>query len=179
MPDQSRTGVTLNRTSSSFAWTSAATILLGSFLLFQVQPMISKMILPWFGGSPAVWTTCMLFFQVALLAGYAYADVLVALERPVRQLRVHLPLLVLAVVLCLPTISPADSWKPRDGQMAIQRILWLLSVQVGIPYLVLAANAPLVQAWFARRYPSRSPYRLYALSNVGSLGSPVELSFLG
>ena len=140
--------------------------------------MISKMILPWFGGSPAVWTTCMLFFQVALLAGYAYADVLVALERPARQLRVHLPLLVLAVVLCLPTISPADSWKPRDGQMAIQRILWLLSVQVGIPYLVLSANAPLVQAWFARRYPSRSPYRLYALSNVGSLGALLSYPFL-
>ena len=146
---------------------SALTILLGSFLLFQVQPMISKMILPWFGGSPAVWTTCMLFFQVTLLAGYAYADVLVALKQPSRQLRVHLPLLVLAVVALLvtgtsglPNIVPGDSWKPTDGSMAIQRILLLLLVHVGIPYLVLAANAPLVQAWFARRYPDRSPYRL-------------------
>ena len=109
---------------------SALTILLGSFLLFQVQPMISKMILPWFGGSPAVWTTCMLFFQVTLLAGYAYADVLVALQHPSRQLRVHLPLLVVAVVALLvtgssglPNIVPGDSWKPTDGSMAIQRIL--------------------------------------------------------
>ena len=164
---------------------SALTILLGSFLLFQVQPMISKMILPWFGGSPAVWTTCMLFFQVTLLAGYAYADVLVALKQPSRQLRVHLPLLVLAVVALLvtgtsglPNIVPGDSWKPTDGSMAIQRILLLLLVHVGIPYLVLAANAPLVQAWFARRYPDRSPYRLYALSNVGSLGALLSYPFL-
>ena len=175
----------LNRISASFAWASALTILLGSFLLFQVQPMISKMILPWFGGSPAVWTTCMLFFQVALLAGYGYADVLVALQHPSRQLRVHLPLLLLAVALlmvtgsgALPNIVPDDSWKPADGRMAIQRILLLLLVHVGLPYLVLAANAPLVQAWFARRFPDRSPYRLYALSNVGSLGALLSYPFL-
>ena len=175
----------LNRIAASFAWMSALTILLGSFLLFQVQPMISKMILPWFGGSPAVWTTCMLFFQVTLLAGYAYADVLVALRQPSRQLRVHLPLLAVAVVALLvtgssglPNIVPGDSWKPTDGSMAIQRILLLLLVHVGIPYLVLAANAPLVQAWFARRFPDRSPYRLYALSNVGSLGALLSYPFL-
>lgn len=165
-----------SKPSAGFAWCCAGTILLGSFLLFQVQPMISKMILPWFGGTPAVWTTCMLFFQMLLLAGYAYADFLVALKRPARQLLVHGPLLLLALAL-LP-ITPADSWKPDDSRQSTQRILVLLLANVGLPYFLLAANAPLVQTWFARVYAHRSPYRLYALSNIGSLVALLSYPFL-
>lgn len=161
---------------AGFAWYCGGTILVGSFLLFQVQPMISKMILPWFGGTPAVWTTCMLFFQILLLAGYAYADFLVGLKRPTIQLLVHGPLLALAMAM-LP-VTPEDVWKPEDSRLSTQRILVLLLANVGLPYFLLAANAPLVQSWFARVYPSRSPYRLYALSNIGSLAALLSYPFL-
>ena len=149
------------------AWWAAATIFVSAFLLFQVQPIISKKILPWFGGSPAVWTTALLFFQTALLAGYAYAHVLMRLVPLARQPVVHLFLLFVALVT-LP-ITPSDWWKPTDGTFPALRILRLLLVEVGPPYFILSATGPLVQAWFAQAYPSRSPYRLYALSNFGSL----------
>ncbi len=141
--------------------------LLSAFLLFQVQPMISKFILPWFGGSPGVWTTCMLFFQVVLFAGYAYAHALTRL--PGRwQLIVH-GLLLLGALVWLP-IVPADTWKPMDGADPVSRILLLLAASVGLPYLVLSSTAPLVQVWFTRAYPDgTNPWRLYALSNLGSL----------
>ena len=99
--------------SSTMAWWSALTIFVSAFLLFQVQPIINKTILPWFGGSPAVWTTCILFFQLVLLAGYAYADWLIQRVPQRRQGLIHLGVVVLAV-LTLP-INPSDYWKPMDG----------------------------------------------------------------
>ncbi len=153
--------------SAALAWWAAATIFVSALLLFQVQPIISKKILPWFGGSPAVWTTALLFFQTALLAGYAYAHVLMRLVPLARQPVVHMFLLVVAL-LTLP-ITPSDWWKPTDGSLPALRILRLLLVEVGPPYFILSATGPLVQAWFAQAYPSHSPYRLYALSNFGSL----------
>src|SRR5688500_7517854 len=108
-------------TSFKFAWFSAFTILLSAFLLFQVQPIISRMILPWFGGGPAIWSTCMLFFQVMLLAGYAYAHFLNGIQVPKRQAIIHIVLLVLALVT-LP-ITPSPSWKPLDGTQPTWRIL--------------------------------------------------------
>jgi SAM-dependent methyltransferase len=159
-----------------FVLWSGSTILLGAFLLFQVQPVISKMILPWFGGSPMVWTTCLLFFQTLLLAGYTYAHLLSRLPAPSHQALVHLVLVVVALVL-LP-ITPGDAWKPTDGSWPMFKILWLLAACVGLPYFLLAATSPLVQAWFARVYPQRSPYRLYALSNFGSLAALVSYPFL-
>lgn len=150
----------------------AATVLLGAFLLFQVQPLFSKMILPWFGGSPAVWTTCLLFFQTVLLAGYAYAHGLSQLLPVSRQVLVHLTLSALALSL-LP-ITPGGSWQPSDGAHPVGRILLLLGRHVGLPYLLLAATSPLVQAWFATVYAERSPYRLYALSNFGSLAGLIS-----
>ncbi|HEY5898928.1 MAG TPA: fused MFS/spermidine synthase, partial [Burkholderiales bacterium] len=144
----------------------ALTIFLSSFLLFLVQPLIARLILPWFGGSAAVWTTCMLFFQVLLLAGYAYAHGLQKLAGR-RQSIVHTVLLVAAVVT-LP-IMPAETWKPSGDEEPISRILLVLGVTVGLPYFLLASTSPLIQAWFARARPSENPYRLFALSNLASL----------
>ena len=142
-------------------------ILLGSFLLFQVQPVIGRFILPWFGGSPAVWTTCMLFFQVALLAGYGYAHAVTALPRRTQGI-IHLVLLA-AAVLCLPITPDPATWKPQPGAEPLVGILLLLSVSIGLPYTILAANAPLLQHWFVQANPGKIPYRLYALSNGASL----------
>jgi len=145
------------------------TIFTGAFLLFLVQPLVGKFILPWFGGSPAVWTVCMLFFQVVLLAGYAYADVIVRVVSAKRQAAIHVGVLLLACVM-LP-IVPASAWKPAPGEVVepVWRIALLLGVTLGLPYFALSTTGPLLQAWFARVNPGRSPYRLYALSNLGSL----------
>jgi spermidine synthase len=145
----------------------ALTIFLGAFLLFQVQPLIGKYILPWFGGGPGVWTTCLLFFQVLLLGGYAYAHFSSRWLRTRTQVLVHLALL--AGALAFLPIIPADSWKPYDSNSPTLRILALLAACVGLPYFVLSATGPLIQHWFSRTHPGVSPYRLYALSNVGSL----------
>ena len=140
--------------------------LLGAFLLFQVQPMISKFILPWFGGSPGVWTTCMLFFQMILFGGYSYAHFLTR-RKPGTQAMIHVGLLILAAVL-LP-IVPNEALKPTDSNSPVGRILLLLLTTVGLPYFILSATSPTVQVWYGRVYPNRSPFRLYSLSNIGSL----------
>jgi hypothetical protein len=139
----------------------------GAFLLFQVQPLAGKYVLPWFGGGPGVWTACMLFFQVLLLAGYAYAHLLSRLVRPGTQAVVHVAL-VLAALFTMP-ITPGEHWKPATPDHPVSRILLLLTVSLGLPYFVLSATSPLMQAWFSRVRPGVSPYRLYALSNAGSL----------
>ena len=144
----------------------AATIFLSSFLLFLVQPLIARLILPWFGGSAAVWTTCMLFFQIVLLAGYAYAHALGKLSGR-RQPIVH-TLLLLTALATLP-IMPGEGWKPTGEQEPISRILLLLGATVGLPYFLLASTSPLIQAWFSRARPGENPYRLFALSNFASL----------
>lgn len=145
----------------------ALTIFTGAFLLFLVQPLIGKYILPWFGGSPGVWTTCLLFFQLLLLGGYAYAHGLSSRLSPKRQTQVHLALLFLSLAF-LPII-PSENWKPAPGADPTWGILRLLTVCIGLPYFVLSATGPLLQHWFSRAHPGRSPYRLYSLSNVGSL----------
>ena len=154
----------------------AATIFLGAFLLFQVQPMLAKAILPWFGGTPAVWTTCMLFFQLLLLGGYAYAHLLAARLQTMTQVRLHAGLL--AVSLFFLRILPAERWRPSGLEAPAWRIIMLLAVTIGIPYLVLASTSPLLQSWFRLEHPDRSPYRLYALSNLGSLLALVSYPFL-
>src|SRR5262245_52484693 len=148
----------------------AATIFLSAFLLFQVQPLVSKYILPWFGGSPAVWTTCMLFFQSLLFAGYAYAHFSAQRLNTKQQAALHLAVILTALVaILLLGAVPGESWKPTDSRDPVGRILLLLTASVGLPYFVLSTTGPLVQAWFSRSFPGRTPYRLYALSNVGSL----------
>lgn len=145
----------------------ALTIFTGAFLLFQIQPLIGKFILPWFGGGPGVWTTCLLFFQTLLLGGYAYAHFSSTCLKPKAQAALHLALLVLALAL-LPVV-PADSWKAHIAGNPVGHILLLLTACVGLPYFVLSSTGPLMQQWFSRAQPGVSPYRLYALSNVGSL----------
>lgn len=144
----------------------AITILLGAFLLFQVQPLIAKLILPWFGGSAAVWTSCMLFFQMALLGGYAYAHWLNG-RAGRRQTFVHLALLALSF-LSLP-ILPRAWWKPQGGEDPLLRILGLLAATVGLPYFLLASTSPLLQSWYSRSNGGAMPYRFFALSNAGSM----------
>lgn len=155
----------------------ALTIFLSAFLLFQVQPLIGKIILPWFGGTPAVWTTCMLFFQCLLLAGYAYAHAVIALPAR-RQGLVHLAMLAAALLAAAPTILPPEAYKPDGGGVPLLQILLVLAVSVGLPYFALSTTGSLVQAWFSRVHPGRSPYPLYALSNIGSLLGLLTFPFL-
>jgi SAM-dependent methyltransferase len=154
----------------------AATIFLSSFLLFLVQPLIARLILPWFGGSAAVWTTCMLFFQALLLAGYAYAHLLMKLPRAKLRFAVHGALLAAAVAV-LP-IAPAEAWKPGGEEEPVSYILWLLAAAVGLPYFLLASTSPLLQAWYARARPGANPYPLFAVSNLASLAALLGYPFL-
>jgi SAM-dependent methyltransferase len=151
-------------------------VALSAFLLFLVQPIIARQILPWFGGSAAVWTTSMVFFQTALLAGYAYADIGGKTLKPRTQALVHIVFAVLCLVL-LPII-PGVSWKPTGGEAPIVQILLLLTVVIGLPYTLLSTTSPLVQSWFARAYPGRDPYRLFAVSNAASVLALVGYPFL-
>jgi len=154
----------------------ALSIFLSAFLLFQIQPLIGKFILPWFGGTPAVWSTVMLFFQVLLTGGYAYAYWLMGRLRSQKQTIIHITLITSAIALLVflsfiwtSPITPDSSWKPDDVRAPILDIFKLLIVSVGLPYFILASNGPLMQAWFSRLFPERSYARLYALSNAGSL----------
>lgn len=133
----------------------------------MVQPIIAKQILPWFGGSSAVWTTCMVFFQMILLLGYWYADFVVRKLSKRTQAIFHSGVVVISLIW-LPIIA-SDVWKPTAETEPSTRILLLLLVTVGLPYLLLSTTGPLVQAWFARCYPQAKVYRLFALSNFASL----------
>ncbi|HEY1289650.1 MAG TPA: fused MFS/spermidine synthase [Burkholderiales bacterium] len=155
----------------------AATIFLSSFLLFLVQPLIARLILPWFGGSAAVWTTCMLFFQALLLAGYGYAHVLEK-KLPAGRLQPIIHTLLLAAAVATLPISPSEAWKPIGNEEPISRILLLLGATVGLPYLLVASTSPLLQAWFARARPGENPYRLFAISNLASLVALVGYPFV-
>ncbi|MFN3566436.1 MAG: hypothetical protein ACK4V1_10700, partial [Burkholderiaceae bacterium] len=145
----------------------ASTILLSAFLLFLVQPIIAKQILPWFGGTSAVWTTCMVFFQVLLLAGYAYSHFVTRRLAPRRQALLHVALL--AASLAFLPIIPRESLKPAGEDDAALAIIVLLAATIGLPYFLLSTTGPLVQKWVAHRFPEKTVYRLFALSNFGSL----------
>ena len=159
-------------------------IFLGAFLLFQVQLLIGKYILPWFGGTAAVWTTCLLAFQLLLLAGYGYAHWLK--HRPGRQqAAIHLFLLLVSLLFLAVAstvwpapITPGGSWKPANLDHPIAQILALLLSSVALPYLVLSTTGPLLQQWFGEAHRGSSPYRLYALSNLGSLLGLLSYPFL-
>src|SRR5579872_3179605 len=154
----------------------AATIFLSAFLLFQVQPLIAKFILPWFGGSAAVWSAALLFFQLLLLAGYFYAHCLIRYLTPKRQLWVHLG--ILTVSLATLPIIPSAYWKPAAGGDPTLKILLLLGVTIGLPYTLLSATSPLLQAWYLRTHEGAIPYRLFALSNFGSMLALLSYPFM-
>lgn len=145
----------------------AATIFLGAFLLFQVQPIIGRYVLPWFGGGPMVWTTCMLFFEALLVAGYAYAHWLGSRCNPRAQSGIHIALLGLSL-FCLPLDPRGILSAEASSSDPSGRILLALAISISGPYLLLSATGPLLQGWFHRLYPQRSPWRLYALSNAAS-----------
>lgn len=163
----------------------ALAIFTSAFLLFGVQPLAGRYALPWYGGTPGVWTACMLFFQVALLGGYAYAHGLASRLAPRTQARVHLGLLAVAVaVLGARTlwegspVAPGPEWRPTGTDLPVLRLLAMLAATIGLPFFVLSTTGPLLQSWFARARPGRSPYPLYALSNVGSLLALLGYPFL-
>ena len=143
------------------------TIFLSAFLLFEVQPMIAKMILPWFGGTSAVWSTCMLFFQLVLLLGYLYAHWMNRTFTPRRQAIFHSA--ALAISLASLPVIPSEAWRTTAVGQPSLRILGLLAVTVGLPYFLLSSTSPLLQAWYARTNKQGMPYRLFALSNFASM----------
>jgi hypothetical protein len=154
----------------------AATIFVGAFLLFQIQPLMGKFVLPWFGGIASVWTTCMLFFQLLLLGGYLYSHLLSTKLKPKARAVVHAVSLAVAAgviigetLLWRTPLLPSVVWRPASSEHPLLHLLALLMVAVGLPYLLLSSTGPLLQNWFARTHDGKSPYGLYALSNAGSL----------
>jgi hypothetical protein len=146
-----------------------STIFCSSLLLFLIQPMMAKAALPWFGGSAGVWASAMLFFQSMLLLGYFYAHWTTRRLAPRHQIGLHV-LLLAASLFALP-VAPSPAWKPPAAAEPITRILAMLAASVGLPYLLLSATGPLVQAWYARCARTAYPYRLFAVSNLASLAA--------
>ncbi len=145
----------------------AVTIFVSAFLLFSLEPLIAKRILPWFGGSAAVWSTCLVFYQTALLAGYVYARLITRLPARIQAI-IHIA--VLASSLALLPIGPSARWKPSPMEDPSWLILAMLTVSIGVPFAALSATSPLLQDWLARSGYS-TPYRLFAVSNSASLAA--------
>lgn len=164
----------MNRSVSQ--WLFAGTIFASAFSLFLVQPLIAKQILPWFGGSAAVWAICMVFFQLTLLAGYAYSDVLASHLKPRMQLTVH-GVLLLASLLFLPILA-SEAWKPTGAEDPSWLIIGLLAATIGLPYFLLSTTGPLLQSWLAQVNLGSQVYRLFSLSNLASLLALLSYPFL-
>jgi hypothetical protein len=154
----------------------AATIFLSAFLLFEVQLIIGKYILPFFGGAAAVWILCLLFFQVLLLVGDTYAHVVSRLPRLPSQGKTHAGVLLGCLVVFVTfwarwetPLTPGLEWMPRPDTNPVWKIFELLAITVALPFLILSTTGPLLQSWHSRCYPDKTPYSLYALSNAGSL----------
>ncbi|MBI4484514.1 MAG: fused MFS/spermidine synthase, partial [Acidobacteria bacterium] len=144
----------------------AIVVFLSAFLIFLVQPLLGKTVLPWFGGASAVWTTCLMFFQGALLAGYAAAH---GTTRLGHRRQAFLYLVVLVLTVALMPLAVSDAWKPVGTESPIARIAGLLTVTIGAPFLLMSSTTPLVQRWATPRARAKRPYALYAVSNAGSL----------
>jgi SAM-dependent methyltransferase len=157
--------ITVPRKNAFGAWTAAA-ISLSAFLLFMVEPLVAKRILPWFGGSAAVWSTCLVFYQTALLVGYLYARLVTRYLKPRTQAALHIALLLASLAL-LP-IGPAESWKSFASGEPTWQILYMLAATIGLPFVILSATSPLLQSWLSRR-GDEAPYWLFAVSNLFSL----------
>jgi hypothetical protein len=164
------------RTPFSFPNRIALTVFIGAFLLFQVQLLVGKYLLPWFGGTPSVWTACVLFFQILLLGGYSYSHFVAMRLAPAKQRNLHAGLLLSSILVLLllsfvwpSPITPGSAWKPQPDGNPTVLILRFLLASVGLPFFLLSSTGPLLQHWFSQRFPADSPYRLYSLSNLGSL----------
>ena len=155
--------------SPAFKLLHASAIFLSSFLLFQVEPLIAQIILPWFGGVAAVWTVCLLFFQAVLLLGYLYAHLLT--RAPSRRLQGWAHIALLAVSLLTLPIFPKDSWTLIALGHPVAHILMVLGLTVGLPFFLLSSTSPLLQSWFANNSEGPGVYRFYALSNAVSLAA--------
>ena len=169
----------------SLVWAFALTMFLSAFLLFQVQLLISKYILPWFGGSAAVWTTNMLVFQILLLAGYMYSHFLSKRLPPKAQGYLHLSLLGMTLLLILvlsllwpSAIMPGSAWKPADSRHPVRDVILITLLATGFPFFVLSTTGPLLQGWFARQGGDARTYRFYSVSNIGSLLGLLTFPFL-
>jgi len=154
----------------------AFTIFISAWLLFAVQPMMGKFILPLFGGGSSVWTIVLLFFQLILLAGYSYSYLLTRTTSVSRQWKIHVTLLCISL-LFLPVI-PGSKWKPTFNEDPTFQILLLLMATIGLPYFLLSTTGPLLQHWFVKNFPEKSPYPLYVLSNIASLLALLSYPFL-
>jgi SAM-dependent methyltransferase len=149
---------------------------LSAFLLFLLEPLYAKALLPWFGGSSSVWSLCLVFFQGTLLLGYAYADQLTRKLSPRKGALLHGALFL----ACLPLfpIGLDDSWRPLPGEDPTWKLLGLLAVRIGLPFFLLSSTGPLVQAWYIRKHPGLDPYPLFSLSNGASLLGLLFFPFL-
>jgi len=165
-------------------WYFSLTIFFSSFLLFQIQPILGKYILPWFGGTSTVWTTCMMVYQLLLLGGYIYAHLVSGMS--VRShVRIHLSILVFSFVLFVcfwfrwaTPITPGPAWRPVDSSAPVLKIVEILLVCIGLPFLILSSTSSLVQKWFSILNPGKSPYGFYMISNIGSMLALVTYPFL-
>ncbi len=153
------------------------TISLGAFLLFLLEPLFAKLILPRFGGSAAVWAMCLVFFQCALLLGYVYADVITRRLTLTRQLILHVSLLA-AQSLFAAHCAARDLSFHSQAIIRPHTYLMVLTVSIGLPFILLSATSPLVQAWYTRTQASSGPYHLFALSNFASLLALLSFPFL-
>jgi SAM-dependent methyltransferase len=151
-------------------------IFLGAFLLFLLEPLFAKLIFPRFGGSAAVWATCLVFFQSALLLGYLYADLTTRHLTPARQAALHAALLLVSFAF-LP-ITPHSIFSSLDASHPATHVLVLLAASIGLPFILLSATSPLLQAWHARTTGGAEPYHLFALSNLASLLALLSFPFL-
>ncbi len=142
-------------------------IFVSALLVFQVQPTMGRYLLPWFGGGAAVWSACLLFFQIGLFLAYAYAHLVRTLLSRRQQVMVHLGLVALSLFF-LP-LTPEATWAGSGSHVSVAGVAALLAATVGVPYLVVCSTSPLLQHWFTISDPDRSPYRLYSVSNLGSL----------
>jgi hypothetical protein len=154
----------------------AVTVIVGACLLFLVQPLIAKIILPWFGGTSAVWSAALVFFQVCVLGGYCYAHWLTTNVQPRMQGVIHAALLLISCAL-MP-ILPSEAWRPTDAGDPTVQILMLLGANIGLPSLLLCSTSPLLHVWYMRRMGSDVPYWLFALSNLGSMLALLSFPFL-
>src|SRR6266568_4989129 len=162
-----------------------AAIFLSAFLLFQVQLLVGKYFLPWFGGTPAMWTTCMFFFQTLLLVGYLYSHSVASRLSLSLQGKLHLAVLFgafawlgISAVAWHSPLMPSTHWKPNGPESPVWHLVVLLVIYSGFPYLTLSDTGPLLQNWFAKIYPDVSPYRLYSLSNLGSFLALLTYPFI-